>query len=128
MPWQVSTQAGRRHPSDCLECRRVHEPDRYSRRNILRAEQMYGPGYQSPGQAEAVEAACAMLDLRPGMRALDLGSGLGGPAMHLAREHDLNVVGLDVAHDMVELSHERLAESGLHSVEFLEGDVRALEL
>jgi phosphoethanolamine N-methyltransferase len=106
----------------------VAEADRYGRASILRSERMYGRGYQSPGQVEAVEAACAMLDLRPGMRVLDVGCGLGGPAMHLAREHGLRAVGVDVAHDMVELSRERLAESGLTGVEILEGDLRALGL
>jgi phosphoethanolamine N-methyltransferase len=106
----------------------VSEADRYTRRSILRSEQMYGRGFQSPGQLETVEAACAMLDLRAGMRVLDLGSGLGGPAMHLARAHGLSVVGVDLAPAMVELSRERLRESGLAGVEFLEGDVRSLPL
>lgn len=106
----------------------VAESDRYTRRNILRAEQMYGRGYQSPGQAEAVEKAAAKLGLRRGQRVLDVGSGLGGPAMHLASRYGVEVLGVDTAAAMVELSEERRQESGLVGVSFRPGDVRELGL
>jgi phosphoethanolamine N-methyltransferase len=100
------------------------EHDRYARRSILRSERMYGEGFQSPGQRGAMAWACAMLDLSPGARVLDVGSGLGGPAAYLAREHGVQVVGVDTAPAMVELSRERAAPG----VTFLLGDVRSLEL
>ena len=104
------------------------EHDRYTRRSILRSERMYGQGFQSPGQQGAMAWACALLDLRPGTRVLDVGSGLGGPAAYLAREHGAHVVGVDTAPAMVELSRERAARDGLADVTFLLGDVRSLDL
>jgi phosphoethanolamine N-methyltransferase len=84
---------------------------------------MYGRGFQSPGQVEALEAACALLDLRPGMRVLDLGSGLGGAATYLARQHHAEVLGLDLSAEMVSLSDERLREEPVPGVTFQHGDL-----
>ena len=104
------------------------ETDRYTDRNILRAEQMYGRGFQTPGGLAAVERACARLDLHPGTRVLDVGSGLGGPAMHLAAAYGATVVGVDTAEAMHRLSSERAREAGVPGVSFLLGDVRTLAL
>jgi phosphoethanolamine N-methyltransferase len=106
----------------------VAETDRYTRHAILRAEQMYGRGFQSPGQREAVDRAAALLDLQPGQRVLDVGSGLGGPAMHLATVYGVHVLGLDTAAAMVEMACERLGETDLRHVDFRHGDVRTLDL
>ena len=65
---------------------------------------MYGEGFQSPGNIAAVEAFCARLEMRPRMRILDIGSGLGGAAFYFADRYDARVVGLDVAPAMVEIS------------------------
>lgn len=89
---------------------------------------MYGQGFQSPGQLAAVDAGCARIGLRPGMRVLDIGSGVGGPAFHLAERYGVAVLGLDVAPAMVELSRERLAATGLTGVSFELGDVREYPL
>ena len=111
-----------------VEALRTAEAQRYSRRNILRSEFMYGRGFQSPGGVEAVEAFCARLELRPGMRALEIGSGLGGSAFHLATRHGLRVVGLDVAAAMVEISDERRLSDGITGVELRLGDIRTAPL
>jgi phosphoethanolamine N-methyltransferase len=111
-----------------VETRRRDEAQRYSRRNILRSEFMYGRGFQSPGGIEALEGFCARLDLRPGMRALEIGSGLGGSSFHLATRHHLHVVGLDVADAMVEISDERRRQAGIQGVTFVRGDIRTAAL
>lgn len=104
------------------------EAQRYTRRNILRSERMYGRGFQSPGGVQAVEAFCRRLELFPGMRVLDVGSGLGGASMHLAARHGASVLGLDVSEAMVEISNERRAETGIHGVHFARADVRRAPL
>jgi phosphoethanolamine N-methyltransferase len=111
-----------------VTARPLEEAQRYSRRSILRSEQMYGRGFQSPGGLAVVEAFCGRLDLRPGMRVLDIGSGLGGAAFYLATEVKADVVGLDVAEEMVQISEERRLESGLSGVRFLHGDIRTAAL
>src|SRR5262245_48124412 len=100
------------------------EADRYTRRSILRSERMYGEGFQSPGNIAAVASFCARLELKPRMRILDIGSGLGGSAFYLADRYDACVVGLDVAPAMVELSTERARERNLSTVVFQLGDIR----
>jgi len=101
---------------------------RYSRRNILRSEAMYGHGCQSPGGVRAVERFCKKLRMRQGMNILDIGSGLGGASFHFARQYGATVVGLDTAKAMIELSAERAKEAGLSTVSFLEGDIRRAAL
>jgi len=94
------------------------ETDRYSRRSILRSEQMYGRGFQSPGGISMVERICARLDLQPDMTMLDVGSGLGGACFYMARTYGLNVLGLDVSPEMIAISNDRLAEVGGGRVAF----------
>lgn len=110
------------------QLRRRAEAQRYTRRSILRSEFMYGRGFQSPGGAETLDAFCQRLTLRPGMRMLEIGSGLGESAFHLAKRYGLHVVGLDVADTMVEISNERRRREGISSVEFVHGDIRTASL
>jgi predicted O-methyltransferase YrrM len=44
---------------------------------------------------QATSELAALARLRPGMRVLDVGSGLGGPARHLAGECGVRVTGLE---------------------------------
>src|SRR5438067_1989476 len=106
----------------------MSDDNRYARHNILRAEAMYGRGFQSPGQVEAMASACELLDLQPGMRVLDIGSGLGGAATYLARNYQVEVVGLDTSEDMVALANERLSEDFVPGVRFEQGDVLSMPL
>ena len=55
----------------------------------------------------------AKLDLKPGMRVLDIGCGWGGMAIHLAKEHDVEVVGVTLSHDQHKLATERVKDAGL---------------
>jgi phosphoethanolamine N-methyltransferase len=58
------------------------------------------------------------------MRVLDVGSGIGGAAFHLARQYGAHVIGIDLAPEMLKIAHERAAEfHGPGSVEFRLGDV-----
>ena len=51
--------------------------------------------------------------LKPGMKVLDIGSGWGGMALHLAREHGVEVTGVTLSVDQYETSSRRSAEAGL---------------
>jgi cyclopropane-fatty-acyl-phospholipid synthase len=51
--------------------------------------------------------------LEPGMSVLDIGSGWGGMALHLAREHGVSVTGLTLSTDQYETSVRRAQEAGL---------------
>lgn len=98
----------------------------YSRAGILRYEKIFGEGYVSTGGPETTAYLCSKLGaaLRPGARVLDVGSGIGGAAFHLARAYGAKVTGIDLAAEMDAIARERVAQLGLSdSVHFLLGDV-----
>ena len=64
-------------------------------------------------QFAKLELVCKKLRLEPGMRVLDVGCGWGSFAMHAAREHGVNVVGITLSEGQAELARQRVAEAGL---------------
>jgi phosphoethanolamine N-methyltransferase len=102
----------------------------YSRTGILRYEKIFGEHYVSTGGHATTEDLCARLGqaLRPGARVLDVGSGIGGAAFHLARAHGAKVTGIDMAEEMDAIARERVVQLGLtDSVNFVLGDVLETE-
>ena len=55
----------------------------------------------------------AKLNLKPGMRVLDIGCGWGGLALYLHRHYDVDVLGVALAPDQIEFCRERAAEAGV---------------
>jgi cyclopropane-fatty-acyl-phospholipid synthase len=53
------------------------------------------------------------LHQRRGMRVLDVGCGWGSMAMHAAREHGAEVVGITISREQAELARRRVADAGL---------------
>ncbi|MGH3794341.1 MAG: class I SAM-dependent methyltransferase [Pseudonocardiaceae bacterium] len=62
-----------------------------------------------PATVELVD----QLDLRAGLRVLDVGSGLGGTARYLARRHAVEVTGLDLAMEYVQVAASLTRRTGL---------------
>jgi MPBQ/MSBQ methyltransferase len=70
------------------------------------------------GGLEATQELAAHMELRPGLRLLDVGSGIGGPARYFAAEYSCSVMGIDLTEEFVRvatsLTHrtklDRLAE------------------
>jgi phosphoethanolamine N-methyltransferase len=103
---------------------------RFSRRSALRSERVYGQGYQGPAGDTLFEGFTAGRRMWPGMRILDIGSGLGGDSMRLAARFGARVTGLDMAPDMTEICQERLLcdpVAGVN-VNFVTGDIRTVLL
>lgn len=50
----------------------------YSLNSILRYEKIFGEGYVSTGGSETTEMFLETLNLKPNMRVLDIGCGVGG--------------------------------------------------
>jgi phosphoethanolamine N-methyltransferase len=98
----------------------------YSRTGILRYEKIFGEHYVSTGGRATTEDLCGRLGsaLRPGARVLDVGSGIGGAAFHLAQAYGAKVTGIDLAEEMVAIAQARVTQLGLtDSVSFVLGDV-----
>jgi ubiquinone/menaquinone biosynthesis C-methylase UbiE len=75
---------------------------------------------------ESGEAVVASLGVKPPVRVLDLGCGDGTTAIPLART-GAEVVGIDIASNLVEAGNRRAREAGLRNLKFQEGDASNLE-
>jgi ubiquinone/menaquinone biosynthesis C-methylase UbiE len=72
------------------------------------------------------EAVVQSLEIAPPLRVLDLGCGDGTTAVPLA-QLGVDVVGIDIASNLVEAGNKRAAEAGLKRLKFQEGDACNLE-
>ena len=80
------------------------------------------------GGAEATKELAAQLGLAPGMRVLDIGSGLGGPARQMAG-FGAHVTGVDLSAEYVAVAAELSRRMGLADrVAFRQGDAAAMDL
>ena len=72
--------------------------------------------------------ATAKLQLAPGMTVVEIGSGWGGFAIHLAQQTGARVVGINVSPEQIRISKERAQAAGVADlVEFRELDYRNVE-
>ena len=85
---------------------------RYPQAYLATVELVCGPGFMSPGGPEAVRRLVAGQDLA-GKLVLDIGCGLGGIDMQLARDESCRLIGLDVEPELIAEGRARVAEAGL---------------
>lgn len=79
------------------------------------------------GGREATQELAAQMELRPGLRLLDVGSGIGGPARYFAAERACKVTGIDLTEEFVTVSRSLTRRTKLdHAVEFRHGSALAL--
>jgi len=80
---------------------------------MLDATMCYSCGYWKDAdnlhqaQLAKLDLACQKLDLRPGMRVLDIGCGWGSFAEHAARHHGVSVMGITISREQAELARQR---------------------
>jgi cyclopropane-fatty-acyl-phospholipid synthase len=78
-------------------------------------------------QRTKLELVASKLELRPGMRVLDVGCGWGSFAIHAAREHGVSVTGITLSAPQAELARERVGRAGLtEMIEIQVADYRQL--
>jgi SAM-dependent methyltransferase len=77
------------------------------------------------GMRESGEALISDIGIEPGMRVLDLGSGDGTTAIPAARR-GADVLGVDIASNLVAAGNRRAQEAGLDNCRFQEGDASNL--
>src|SRR6201993_842857 len=75
---------------------------------------------------ESGEALVQTLGIRKGLKVLDLGCGDGTTALPEAKL-GADVVGVDIARNLVEAGNDRAADHGLTNLKFQEGDASNLE-
>lgn len=69
-------------------------------------------GYTTVAQADALGRA---LDLRPGRRLLDVGTGRGYPALYLAAKTGCSVIGTDLPHEPLVAATRKAAREHLET-------------
>ena len=80
-----------------------------------------------PGGLRNTDALARMCGVAAGMRVLDVGSGKGAGAIHLARHFGCTVVGVDRMGAMAAAATEKARQAGpAHLVTFVRGDALAL--
>jgi ubiquinone/menaquinone biosynthesis C-methylase UbiE len=72
------------------------------------------------------EAVVNSLSVTPSLRVLDLGCGDGTTALPMART-GAEVLGIDIANNLVEAGNKRAAEAGLQRLKFQQGDACNLQ-
>ena len=76
-------------------------------------------------QAYKYDLVCRKLDLKPGMRLLDIGSGWGGMVRHAAREYGVRAVGITLSQEQASWAQQEIKRQRLDDVaEVRFGDYR----
>ncbi len=101
----------------------------YQSNGILRYEKVFGHTFVSTGGLETTKVLTMIdinysidnyklnflqeftsgLKLKPGMKVLDIGCGTGGSAFYLARTFGVEVLGLDLSQNMLDIANKHLA-------------------
>ncbi len=85
--------------------------DEYHDALVDMLELIWGRGFMVPDGPRNVRRTIAGLDLRD-KTVLDIGSGLGGPALLMAREHGARVTGIDLEAPLVSRARAYATEAG----------------
>jgi cyclopropane-fatty-acyl-phospholipid synthase len=90
---------------------------------------IFASGAQTLEEAQRakLDLVARKLDLKPGMRLLDVGCGWGSFAIHAAREYGAKVTGVTISPSQAELARERVGQAGLgDEVEIRVADYRQM--
>merc|ERR1711893_169002 len=97
------------------------DSQQYTRKGILLYEKIFGYTYLSTGGKDTTERFCANLNLKPGQKVLDIGCGTGGSAFYMARRYGVDVYGIDLSQNMIDIAvdYRKKMEPGVqHRVQF----------
>ncbi len=76
-------------------------------------------------QIEKIDLICRKLDLKPGMKLLDVGCGWGTLVLHAAKEYGVKAVGVTLSQNQLALAQSRVSQANLQeSVEIRLQDYR----
>jgi cyclopropane-fatty-acyl-phospholipid synthase len=67
-------------------------------------------------QIEKIDLICRKLDLKPGMKLLDVGCGWGTLALHAAKEYGVTAVGVTISQNQLKLARERVVQANLENL------------
>lgn len=90
----------------------------YIEENVPLFESIYGKGLISLGHLEAIDNMFLNIDLQ-NKTLIDIGSGIGGMAYHLARQYGCKVIGLEIHPWMTEYATTHAPENIKDNVKFI---------
>lgn len=67
-------------------------------------------------QDEKFDVVCRKLNLRPGMRLLDVGCGWGGMVMHAVRNYGVTAIGVTLSQQQAQWGQDSITQAGLDRV------------
>ena len=98
----------------------------YTVNGILRYEKVFGHNFVSTGGIKTAQELFSEIDLTPGAKVLDIGSGLGGSAFFIEENYAAKVTGIDLSSNMIQLSNQRASYRN-SKVQFILGDCTQME-
>ena len=98
----------------------------YTVNGILRYEKVFGYNFVSTGGIKTAQELFSEIDLTPGAKVLDIGSGLGGSAFFIEENYAAKVTGIDLSSNMIQLSNQRASYRN-SKVQFILGDCTQME-
>jgi len=100
-----------------------HDPAQLTRDVAAQFDEFHGGG------RESTRALARFAGLTPGLRVLDIGCGIGGPARTLAAEFGADVTGIDLTREFVHAATQLSARLGMSAeTRFIHGSALALPL
>jgi len=91
----------------------THE-DEYGDNMVTMLELIWGEGYMAPGGPGNVAKLLSGIETE-GKRILDIGCGIGGPALEMAKVHGAHVTGIDLEGQLIERAQQSAENLGLAS-------------
>ena len=99
----------------------------YSQIGSALIEKLYSDDYLSMGGTQSTDVLADKAGIGADHHVLDIGCGLGGPALHLAGSKGCRVTGLDLVETNIDEAQRRANDRTLdHLVDFRVGDATAL--
>ena len=90
----------------------AHGPEEYGDDMVALLQLIWGEGFMTPGGEAYIRRTIAGRDLK-GRKVLDIGSGLGGHDIVLARDYGAEVVGIDIEPELVRRARALIERAGL---------------
>ena len=84
------------------------DESQYTLNSVKRYEWIFGETWISTGGKQTTDVVLSRIQIQPGSRVLDMGSGIGGHSFHLAEKYGCNVLGIDLSRNMVAVAEDHL--------------------
>lgn len=82
----------------------------YTKNGVLRYERIFGANFISTGGISTTKKFVELLNLKNGQYVLDVGCGIGGSAFYMAKEYKVNVLGIDLSDNMLDIAKQRIKQ------------------